>query len=146
MHEVNERIRNRCRAWRAIKRPARRLTRLEARLRPRGMATRAQRRLTRQGMKALEADILKRSGYEAGVEESEDTRDARTYKTIDIRKNGTRERSRVRSRIDCARRWDRLTVQRLRRPRSHPRSPLSATRHALSEYARDVAWREKPGH
>ena len=137
IHEGNERIRKRCRAWRAIKRPTRRLTRLEARFRPKRMASRGQRRLRRHEMKSLEADILKRSGYAAGVEESEDNRDPSSSKTIDICKSATRRRSRMQSRNDSTRRWGRLTVQHLRRPGSHPRSPLSATRQALSEHVRD---------
>ena len=144
--EINDWIRKRYRERRVTKRHARLPKRLEARLRPERRAVRAQGYFGRQRIKSLEAGILKRSKYEAGIEESEDNREPRALKTTDIRKIGTRGRSGMQLSDDCVRRWNMNTVHHLRRLGSDPRRPVSAMRQALSEHAGDGIPREDSGH
>ena len=144
--EINDWIRKRYRERRATKRHARLPKCLETRLRPERRAVRAQEYLGRQPIQLLEASILKRGGYEAGIEESEDNRDPRALNTADIRKNGTRARSGMQSRNDCVRRCNRLTADHLRRQSSDPRPALSAVRQTLSEHAWNETPLQKPDH
>ena len=77
--EINDWIRRKYRERRATKRHARLPTRLEAQLRAVRMAVRTQEYLRRQRIKLLEAG-LKRPGFEAIYEESDDYRAPRLLK------------------------------------------------------------------
>ena len=144
--EINDWIRKKYRERRATKRHARLPKRLEARIRLERTAVRAQGYLRRQPIKPLEAGILKRSGYGAGIEESKNNREPIALKTTGIRKNGNRGRSGMQISDDCVRRWNVDTVHHHRRPGSDPRPPLSAMRQAFPEHARDGIPKEDSGH
>ena len=89
---VNDRIRKRRRARRAIKRYARHLKRHVARLGPKRMAARAHRRVKRQQVRASEATILEEAGLKRELKKAKTTAFyPRTSETIDIRENGAEE-------------------------------------------------------
>lgn len=155
--EINDWIRRRYWERRATKRHGRPPTHLEAYLRSQKMAFTTQDYLNRK--RVSQAGLLKGSRSELVYEESEDHRHTRLVKATDIRKSGTRRRSRIQARTDgtrgrskiqprtdCARRWNRFTARHLRRPGSDPRPAVSAVREALSQHARDGIPLQKPDH
>ena len=145
IREVNDRIRKERRAKGAIKRHARHLRRLEARLGPEKMATRAHKRLKRQQMKASAAAILREAGMKRELKRAK-TKPIypRIFETIDLHENGTEEDQGCNQGMIVQ---DSVTGLQLSTFAGQIviQDHFGAMRQALSEHARDGTRRKEPG-
>ncbi len=143
--EVNDRIRKERRARGAIKRRARRLKRLEARLGPKKMAAREHKRLKRQQMKASAAAILKEAGMKRELKRAK-TKSIypRIFETIDLHENGTEEDQECNQGVIIQDNGTGLQLSTFA-GQIVIQDHFSAMRQALSEHARDGTRRKEPG-